>query len=230
MTDVVERTMSDERRHGLDPVRSQLDATAERATAAVRRRSDVFWEEYAAHRDPVVLAAWFVPRCWREIDYVFMLGEVIRRYGLGFERKHVTALSRQLLDEAEHYERVGRIIERLGGSVPVQPPPSALRWSAFLWESLDRHRLGAIAAWNLSETAATGTLDGIVEAGRRFDLPELVRAYEQIIEDERFHVGLGRLLLDRYAESDADRAAVMDAYEGMAEIVVDSHTAIDLPL
>jgi len=81
-----------------------------------------------------------------------------------------------------------------------------------------------------AEVEATGTLDGIVAAGRRFDLPELVRAYEQIIEDERFHVGLGRLLLDRYAESDADRAAVMDAYQGMAEIVVDTHTAIDLPL
>ena len=76
-----------------------------------------------------MLAAWFVPRCWREIDYVFMLGEVIRRYGLTFERRHVTALSRQLLDEAEHYDAVARIVERLGGRVPVQPPPSAVEWS-----------------------------------------------------------------------------------------------------
>jgi hypothetical protein len=230
MTRAVEPTLSDERHHGLDPIRAQVDAIAERATAAVRRRSDAFWTEYASHRDPVTLAAWFVPRCWREIDYVFMLGEVIRRYGLAFERRHLTALSRQLLDEAEHYERVGRIIEHLGGTVPVEPPPSARRWSAFLWESLDRHRLGAIAAWNLSETAATGTLDGIVEAGRRFQLPDLVRTYEQIIADERFHVGLGRLLLDRYAETDQDRAEVLRAIEGMAEIVVDSHTAVDLPL
>jgi hypothetical protein len=222
--------MSDQPDHGLAPIRSEVDALAERATAAVRERSDEFWVRYEADPDPVELAGWFVPRCWREIDYVFMLGEVIRRYGLGFERKHVTALSRQLLDEAEHYDRVGRIIEHLGGAVPVEPPPSAWRWSAFLWESLDRHRLGAIAAWNLSEIAATGTLDGIVAAGRRFDLPELVRAYEQIIEDERFHVGLGRLLLDRYAESDADRDEVLRAMRGMAEIVVDSHTAIDLPL
>ena len=60
-----------------------------------------------------------MPRCWREIDYVFMLGEVIRRYGLTFERRHITALSRQLLDEAEHYDAVARIVERLGGRVPV---------------------------------------------------------------------------------------------------------------
>ncbi len=215
---------------GLDPVRDELDALAERTVAAVRGRADEFWADYEKAPDQGVLAAWFVPRCWREIDYVFMLGEVIRRYGLGFERKHVTALSRQLLDEAEHYDSVGRIIEHLGGSVPTEPPPSAVEWSAFLWRCLDRHRLGAIAAWNMSETAATGTLFGIVEAGRRLDLPEVVRSYETIIKDERFHVGLGRLLLDRYVETEHDLDQVMTAMRGMAGIVLESHTAVDLPL
>jgi hypothetical protein len=209
---------------------AELDPLLEAATAEVRRRADAFWAEYDASRDAAVLAAWFVPRCWREIDYVFMLGEVIRRYGLGFERKHVSALARQLLDEAQHYEAVGRIIERLGGEVPAAPPPSARRWSTFLWECLDRHRLGAIAAWNMSETAATGTLDGIVAAGRRYDLPGVVRAYETIVEDERFHVGLGRALIDRYAEDDADWVEVVRAMRGMAEIVRESHTAVEVPL
>lgn len=212
---------------GLDPVRGEIEALRQRTVAAVRAQSDAFWAGYERTPDQAVLAAWFVPRCWREIDYVFMLGAQIRRYGLGFQRKHVTALSRQLFEEAEHYERVGRIIERLGGQVPVEPPPSARDWSAFLWESLDRHRLGAIAAWNMSETAATGTLDGIVAAGRRHDLPEVARTYEQIVKDERFHVGLGRLLLDRYTETAADRDEVMRATRGMAEIVLSSHTAID---
>ena len=90
----------------------------------MRRRADAYWESYAADRDDATLAAWFVPRCWREIDYVYMLGEQIRRYGVRFERRHVTALARQLLDEAEHYDDVGRIIERLGGTVPTEPPPS----------------------------------------------------------------------------------------------------------
>jgi hypothetical protein len=214
-------------RGGLDGVRPELDALMAETIATVRDRSRAFWESYDAEREPSQLAAWFVPRCWREIDYVFMLGEVIRRYGLTFERRHVTALSRQLLDEAEHYDAVARIIERLGGRVPVVPPPSAAEWSAFLWDSLDRHRLGAIAAWNMSETAATGTLEAIVEAGRRYDLPDVVRAYEQIIKDEKFHVGLGRLLLDRYAESEADVAEVMRAMRGMAAITLESHVAID---
>ena len=68
----------------------------------------------------------------------------------------------------------------------------------------------------MSETAATGTLEAIVEAGRRYDLPDVVRGYEQIIKDEKFHVGLGRPLLDRYAENEADRAEIMrrDARHG----------------
>lgn len=82
----------------------------------------------------------------------------------------------------------------------------------------------------MSETAATGTLEGIVEAGRRYELPNVVRAYEGIIKDEKFHVGLGRLLLDRYSAGDDDLAEVRRAMAGMAEIVVSSHVALDLPL
>jgi len=215
---------------GLDPVRDELDALIEKTVAIVRERSDAFWAQYDRERDRRTLAAWFVPRCWREIDYVFMLGEVIRRYGLGFERRHITALSRQLLDEAEHYDSVGRIIERLGGEVPREPPPSAREWSAFLWESLERHPLGAIAAWNMSETAATGTLDGMIEAGHRYELPDVAKAYETIVKDERFHIGLGRAMLERYVESEVDLAEVMRAMHGMAAIVHDSHTAVELPL
>jgi hypothetical protein len=221
---------SENGRNGLDPIREEIDELSTAATAQVRARADAFWADYERERNHAKLAAWFVPRCWREIDYVFMLGEEIRRYGMGFERKHVTALARQLHDEAEHYEAVGRIIEELGGEVPTAPPPSAERWSAFLWDSLGRHPLGAIAAWNMSETAATGTLEGIVEAGRRYELPRVARTYEGIIKDEIFHVGLGRLLLDRYARSDDDLAEVRRAMAGMAEIVVSSHVALDLPL
>ena len=71
------------RRGGLEPVRAELDALLAQTVETVRERSAAFWESYERERDPARLAAWFVPRCWREIDYVFMLGEVIRRYGLG---------------------------------------------------------------------------------------------------------------------------------------------------
>jgi hypothetical protein len=211
----------------LIPLIDEIEDIREESVAEVRRKTDEFWDTQRGGEDRDQLIAWFQPRCWREIDYVFMLGEEIRRYGLRFERKHITGLSKQLFQEAEHYESVGRIIEGLGGDVPTEPPPSAREWSSFLWGCLDRHPLSAIAAWYMSETAATGTLDGIVAAGERFDMPAVVKAYRQIIKDEAFHLGLGRLLIERYVSSPADADEVMRAIRGMAGIVAKgSHTQV----
>jgi hypothetical protein len=214
----------------LESVIDQIDEVLEQMVADVRRRTDEFWDEYGQDPSDAKLIGWFQPRCWREIDYVFMLGEELRRYGLSFERKHITALGRQLHDEARHYEQVGRIIAGLGGEVPTQPPRSAVEWSAFLWDCLDRHRLGGIAAWYTSESAATGTLEGIVEGGKRYDMPHVARTYEQIIKDESFHLGLGRTLINRYVESEEDVREVLRAVNGMADIVArGSHTTVVLP-
>jgi ribonucleotide reductase beta subunit family protein with ferritin-like domain len=73
-------------------------------------------------------------------------------------------------------------------------------------------------------------LDGIIAAGRRYDLPDVAKAYETIVKDERFHIGLGRAMLDRYVAGESDLAEVMRAMHGMAAIVLDSHTAVELPL
>lgn len=211
----------------LVPFVDEMEDIREHSIAEVRRKTDEFWETQEGGQDRQQLVAWFQPRCWREIDYVFMLGEEIRRHGLRFERKHITGLSKQLFQEAEHYESVGRIIKDLGGDVPTEPPPSAREWSRFLWACLDRHPLAAIAAWYMSETAATGTLDGIVAAGERFEMPDVVKAYQQIIKDEAFHLGLGRLLIERYVESSADAEEVMRAIRGMADNVGrGSHTDV----
>jgi len=94
----------------------ELEDLRERSITDVRRKTDEFWDTLDAVNPREQLVGWFQPRCWREIDYVFMLGEEIRRYGFRFERKHVTALAKQLFQEAEHYESVGRIIEGLSRS------------------------------------------------------------------------------------------------------------------
>ncbi|MDF2810776.1 MAG: hypothetical protein K0S56_1807 [Microvirga sp.] len=61
-----------------------------------------------------MLAKWLETRAWREIDYVFLLNEQIRRYGMGSKRKHITLLAKQSFQEAEHYEDVGRAVESNG--------------------------------------------------------------------------------------------------------------------
>lgn len=209
------------KRKGLEPIQDEVDQLRATAAESVRIAAESFFEEYDKDPDPTRMAAWFAPRCWREIEYVFMLNDEIRRYGFEFERKHITALAKHSLQEAQHYEMVGRIIEHLGGEVPVTVPASAQAWSDLLWDCLDRDRLSAIAAWNISETAAGGSFDATLAASERHQdqMPEAFSVYKQIVKDEDFHVGLGQLLLDRYAESDDDREAVLSAMREMTELV-----------
>jgi hypothetical protein len=209
------------KRRGLGPIQDEVDQLRATAAGAVRAAAESFFADYSKDADPLRLAAWFVPRCWREIEYVFMLNEEIRRYGLGFERKHITALSKHSFQEAQHYEMVGRIIECLGGEVPVTVPESARTWSELLWDCLDRHRLSAIAAWNISETAAGGSFDATLAASERYQdqMPEAFRIYKRIVKDEDFHLGLGQLLLDRYVETYNDREEVLRAMREMLDLV-----------
>jgi hypothetical protein len=210
------------KKRGLEPIQDEVDQIRVTAAEGVRIATEDFFAAYDRDPNPSRLAAWFIPRCWREIDYVFMLNEEIRRYGLGFDRKHITALSKHSFQEAHHYEMVGRIIESLGGEVPVTVPQSARAWSELLWDCLDRHRLSAIAAWNISETAAGGSFDATLSATQRYQdqVPEAFRIYKQIVKDEDFHLGLGQLLLDRYAETDSDHDEVLHAMREMVDLVV----------
>jgi hypothetical protein len=58
-------------------------------------------------------------------------------------------------------------------------------------------------------------------------MPDVVTAYQQIIKDEAFHLGLGRLLLERYVASQADANEVLRSIRGMAQLVSrGSHTDV----
>jgi len=203
---------------GLSPISNQVDEIMESVAASTRTATEAFFAAFADDPDPRLLARWLQPRAWREIEYVFLLNEEIRRYGFAFERKHITLLAKQSFQEAEHYDMVGKAIESLGGTVPVAVPEEAAPWSEFLWECLDRHPLAAIAAWNVSETSASASFEPTFLAGERHGFDEVVRVYRRIEVDERFHVGLGRRMLSRYAETDADRAEILRAMRGMRDI------------
>lgn len=203
---------------GLDPIAGEVDELLDSVQSATRRATEAFFADYDAAPDRVRLAAWLAPRCWREIDYVYLLNEEIRRYGMRFQRRHITLLAKQSFQEAEHYDMVGKAIESLGGTVPTSVPPEAVPWSEFLWDCLDRHPLAAIAAWNLSETSASGSFEPTFRGAERHGLDEVTRIYRKIEIDEKFHVGLGRQMMAAYAENDDDRAEILRAMHGMRDI------------
>jgi hypothetical protein len=203
---------------GLAGIADEVDEILDSVFKSTEKATEQFFANYDKNPDPLLLANWLAPRCWREIDYVFLLNEQIRRYGLSFERKHITLLAKQSFQEAEHYEMVGAAIVSLGGTVPVSVPAQALPWSEFLWDCLERHPLSAIAAWNCSETSASGSFAATFLAGERHGFDEVVRIYRQIERDEKFHVGLGRQILAAYARTDEDRAEILRAMRGMRDI------------
>ena len=89
---------------------------------------------------------------------------------------------------------------------------------------MDRHPLGAIAAWYASETSATGAFEPLFAGVERHGLKDVTKTYRQIEIDEKFHTSLGRQILSTYAKTDEDRAEILRAMRGMRDIAWTSLT------
>lgn len=206
--------------NGLESINEEVNQILETIYENSKRTTEKFFREFAEDPDPVILARWLRSRAWREIDYVMLLNAEVNRYGLSFERKHITLLAKQSFQEAEHYELVSAAVETLGGTAPTSVPPESVKWSEFLWDCLDRHPIAAVAGWNASETSATASLEPIFLAAERFGFDEVARIHKKIEIDEKFHIGLGRQILSRYAATDEDREEILRAMRGMRDIAV----------
>jgi hypothetical protein len=204
--------------NGLDPIGAEVDEILASAEEAARVATKSFFDSFQTDPNPAALATWLETRVWREIDYVYLLNDQIRRYGMRLQRKHITLLAKQSFQEAEHYEDLGRVLENLGGTVPTAVPAQAQEWSDWLWDCMGRHHLAGIAAWYVSETSASGSFEPTFEGCGRHGYTDVVKCYKQIEIDEKFHTGLGRQILSTYTQTDEDRAEILRAMRGMQKI------------
>ncbi|MEH6949523.1 hypothetical protein V7068_21145 [Bacillus sp. JJ634] len=151
-------------------------------------------------------------RDWLEMQYVIFLGTEIIKYWNEFDREIVTALCRHMLEEANHYEILSRVIEKHGYEAPVATSEVNKGWEKIHWKALEKDAVCAIAVWNCSETSTTTTHDIVIENCRRIGLDDLAKCYEKIKRDENFHVGLGETIIDKYMVT---KEQIINATEGI---------------
>ena len=92
---------------GLDSINEEIDEILDSVVENTRVATEAFFVSYDQNPDPKILAAWLAPRAWREIDYVFLLNEQIRRYGLAFERKTSPGASPDMAERLKNFGAKG---------------------------------------------------------------------------------------------------------------------------
>lgn len=215
--------------HGRDAFIEELDEILDSVYQRTKQVSEDFFVSFANNPNSEVLAAWLEPRAWRHIESLFVLNEGLRRYGLNLERKHISMLAKKSHQHAQHYVLIGKVIESLGGTVPVSVPEALRPWSELLWDCLDRHPLAAIAAAHCSEVSATGSFQPLLAAGKQHGYDEVVKVYQTIETDETFfHVGLARQVLATYAETKEDIAEALRAAHEMHDIAWNTFTPAEV--
>lgn len=163
-----------------------------------RQVKQVVTKYFAGRPSDQTMVEWLRVRCWREMDYVLLISELLLRYNTELDNTIIISLSKQLWDEARHYEMVGALIRGLGGEPPRTVLPVEKEWHDVLWEGVKKDRICTVAAWNVSETAAAASMPDVIAGAERCGYPEVARTYRRIDKDEVFHLNLGVEIVKRY--------------------------------
>ncbi len=122
------------------------------------------------------------------------------------ERDALVLLAQQVEDEAQHHEYFMRALERRGidSLDGWRPEPE---WEAWIdgWYPSGADTLERVAAHNLA--GEIGACQAFEEISPRLPA-DVQRTLERVIPDERFHLKLGRTLIDRYCRTEGDRERV----------------------
>jgi hypothetical protein len=84
---------------GLDPIVAEVDEILQSVFDITKEATQGFFVSFDRNPNPIALATWLETRAWREIDYVYLLNEQIRRYGMRFTRRHIMLLAKQAFQE-----------------------------------------------------------------------------------------------------------------------------------
>lgn len=132
------------------------------------------------------------------------------------ERDAFVLLAQQVEDEANHYEYCMRALARRGVTSldDWTPEPEWEEWID-VWYPSGVDTIERVSAHNL--TGELGACQAFLEIRPR--LPEDVqKVFDRIIPDERFHLQLGRQVIERHVHTDDDRARVRARVEHTFEL------------
>lgn len=139
------------------------------------------------------LIEWLQFQCWYEREAAGFIGSWLRDTP---ESEVFIGLCRQVADEGKHYKLLLSHLKTLGASMDGwQPEPEWVAWVSEFYAAGD-DTLERVAAHNITgELGAMNAFEGL--------LPRVPEATQQmlgkIIPDEKFHVSLGRMAVQRFA-------------------------------
>jgi hypothetical protein len=148
------------------------------------------------------LREWVAFQAWYEREAACFIGAWLRDVP---EDDIFYGLTRQVADEGRHHHLFSRHLADLGWSLADwRPEPEWIEWIQVFYPS-GNDTIERVAAHNI-----TGEL-GAIQAFESL-YPRLPRQTRTIIDrvtpDERFHVQLGKMTVERYALSDEEKSRV----------------------
>ncbi len=180
------------------------------------RRAEVAPEAQSFGQDRMMagqeLLEWVAFQAWYEREAASFIGAWLRDIP---EEDAFYGLTKQIADEGTHFHLFHRHLLELGGSLEGwTPEPEWVAWIQVFYPAGD-DTLERVAAHNI-----TGEL-GAVQAFETLypRLPPATQAVlDKVMPDERFHVQLGKMVVQRYATTADAQRRVRDRVFGAFEL------------
>jgi len=156
------------------------------------------------------LVEWLKFQAWYEREAANFIGSWLRHTP---EDDAFIGLCRQVADEARHYKLITSHLRKFGETMDdFEPEPEWVAWVVEFYADGD-DTLERVSAHNI--TGEIGVMQAFDDLMPRIP-DETRKVIEKIIPDEKFHINLGRRVVERYATTaDAQarvRKRVLDAF------------------